>query len=64
MSTEPKRPRGPGKHNLGAEQQTVVGSIRLTPADWELLRELRVSQWLVPALERERKRREREAQRA
>lgn len=54
-------PKRIGRPPMPPEQrrQTEVGSIRLAPEDWATLRELTVSGWLVPRLQRERKRRQR-----
>lgn len=50
------RPPGSG---LPADMKTKPRSIRLTDARWETLRQLGVSGWLEPLLDRERKRLER-----
>lgn len=58
MSTDqPKRPpndRGQGRKPLPEDERGVVGSIRLTPAEWEKFRALGAVAWLRPALKRAR----------
>lgn len=54
--SESKRIGRPPGTGLPPDQQTKPRSVRLTEERWQTLRQLGVSEWLEPLLDRERKR--------
>lgn len=57
MNPPAKRPpndRGQGRKPLPEEERGVVGSVRLTPAEWDKFRALGGPAWLRKALSRAR----------
>jgi hypothetical protein len=57
MKPAAKRPpndRGQGRKPLPEDQRAVVGSVRLTPAEWEKFKALGGVDWLRGAIKRAR----------